>query len=53
MGFCLKSIAKILSRVLAILGASMFLPVITALAYGEDDCVRSFLVVALPCIFPG
>ena len=53
MGFCLKSIAKILSRVLAMLGASMFLPVITALAYGEDDCVRSFLVVALPCIFFG
>ena len=53
MGFCYKSIGKILSRVLAMLGAAMFLPVMTALAYGEYVCVRAFMVVSIPCILTG
>ncbi len=53
MGFGLKTLSKILSRIMAMLGAAMFLPVITALVYGESECVHAYLVTAIPCIVIG
>ena len=53
MNLKLRTIFKTEGQVLIILGISMLLPFVTALAYDEAASAKAFMYVALPCIFLG
>ena len=53
MNLKLRTIFKTEGQVLIILGISMLLPFVTALAYGETASAKAFAYVALPCSFLG
>lgn len=48
-----KPVCKILGAVTALVGATMLLPVVCAVIYGEWDCVKAFMLCMVPMIIAG